>query len=112
MHNNAEQRRNLVHQLSGSALAEAIEAMEARQLQPKTVAGYVSKLRQMAKVVQECEKEHFLTVDPFVRHGENEIVEAIINVTGKLLKFPTFKIPMDPGNGCILFWLLSCEDRV
>ena len=40
MQNIAEQRRNLLHRLSSYALTEAVEAMEARQLQPRRLVGY------------------------------------------------------------------------
>ncbi len=40
MQNIAEQRSNLLHQLSSYALTEAVEAKEARQLQSRRLVGY------------------------------------------------------------------------
>ncbi len=57
MQNIAEQRRNLLYRLSSYALTEAVEAMEARQLQPRRLVGYEQAAadEQGGAAVQECE---------------------------------------------------------
>ena len=85
------------------------EAFKSRQLQPKSIGGYVSKLRKMAEVIN-VNKEAF-AVDPFVRNADGTIENAVIRVNGKI-KFPRMQVPITFENGKALFLLLSFDNAL